>query len=75
MSTTLPRHLVDHVHGDSWFHTNNTVKGIKALEHRRRRLLESGLFFSKENAMEQHFIIQYHFLGILPGKDIIPFVH
>jgi hypothetical protein len=32
MSTTLPRHLVNHVHGDSRFHTNNTVKGIKALE-------------------------------------------
>ena len=32
MSTTLPRHYVNHVHGDLRFHTNNIVKGIKGLE-------------------------------------------
>ena len=37
MSTTLPRHLVNHVHGDSRFYTNNTVKGIKALEQSKKK--------------------------------------
>ena len=75
--TSLPRHLVNHVHGDSRFHTNNTVKGIKALEHRRIWQEESGLsFFCEMIATGQrsssHGNKSQHHYGDFTGKGYYP---